>query len=790
LIRVIPCILICLLYFCTAQAQEGTQVFEEFGGTLLSDITVKQTDSGKHFTAYDAGKCKEVFSINKFIPYPAAAAITARVNTTGPSSPLIAVHGNILYNFSYKSYIDTPFAQHDLTQHFIQTSLNFTVKEKYPVKAILSSRITNSPYFKDAFNVNLEFSRQQMLENIKRDMKKKAADLISVANLKKEEIAYGQMQAKVNDLKKWVEDPQRLREIAEEKRNSATAKARQILSEEQWPSQLPVNKKNLSASSAAQAAGSYIQKKADAEKSKAKDSVSTAVKKSILQDSTYLNKYNAKKAELLKLTNDLNKAKSLLSKSQKAIQDSVNKIRGEINSINSPTRLYAFMEKNGMSKDSLTKMQKVLLSINKVEIGRSWLDYSELTVKNVSLNGINVEMNPGNFYFAAAAGKLNYRFRDFILKNNTSSPGQSLYLLRAGVGKKESSNLIFTFYSGKKSLLNNVAPGSIYGTQKIVGLSAEGKFNLDANNYIIVEAAKSSYGNNFDPRQNGSQLIRKALDLKVRSNEAYSIKLFSQNPATDTKLSAYYRKTGENFQSFNLYPINVNESAWMVRANQNLWKKRINIDAAVRKNDFAGPLSSIAGYSAKTIFKSLQVSLRAPKLPFVSVGYYPSTQLSLLPNNILIENQYNTLNTIISHSYSIRKLAMNTNAVYTKFYNTGSDTGFIYFNASSYTLNHSVFISKFTFESGASVTDQRNLYLLTLEQSLSYRLRDNISLTAGAKKSRLNHTENLWGGTAAMSIRLRKFGTLQFNYDKTFLPGYNKVLMPVDMGRMSFYREF
>jgi hypothetical protein len=41
-----------------------------------------------------------------------------------------------------------------------------------------------------------------------------------------------------------------------------------------------------------------------------------------------------------------------------------------------------------------------------------------------------------------------------------------------------------------------------------------------------------------------------------------------------------------------------------------------------------------------------------------------------------------------------------------------------------------------------------------------------------------------------MSVLFKKIGTIQLNYDKTFLPGYNKTLMPVDIGRMSFYRVF
>ena len=66
------------------------------------------------------------------------------------AEPIIApekflkIHGNILYNFSYRSYIDTPFAQNDLQQHLVQTNLYFVIKDKYPVQMTITNRSSNS----------------------------------------------------------------------------------------------------------------------------------------------------------------------------------------------------------------------------------------------------------------------------------------------------------------------------------------------------------------------------------------------------------------------------------------------------------------------------------------------------------------------------------------------------------------------------------------------------------------------------------------------------------------------
>ncbi len=74
--------------------------------------------------------------------------------------------------------------------------------------------------------------------------------------------------------------------------------------------------------------------------------------------------------------------------------------------------------------------------------------------------------------------------------------------------------------------------------------------------------------------------------------------------------------------------------AWMARLNQSFWKRKLTVDAAIRKNDFVSPIAA-PSFDSKTIFKSLQATLRIPHYPFISVGYYPGSQLSLSNNNVL-----------------------------------------------------------------------------------------------------------------------------------------------------------
>lgn len=754
------------------------------------------------------GGCKNSWIILKEKEIPAIVIKELSQPLQKIKIPLLTVHGNILYNFTYRSYIDTPFAETGVMQHLVQTNLNFLIKGKYPLRMTVSNRNSNSPYFRDATDVTFQFNRQQLLEQIKLDLRSKVTSLVHAQQLAQLENFRQQQLSQAMQLQGWLSSPARMQELVEEKerrlRSDADEKKNAIPNINGLPNASLPDIKTATAQ-VRTIMTPLVWKQIDRQRNKAavvKDKISDTVKgvaankmdqlqdkvAGIKKDSTVLEKIQDKKEQLAKLQTDIKKQEQKLHREKKKVQDSVNNIRREISSLSSGAGLYAFMKRHHISRDSLTKMQKLLLAVNKIGIGRSWLDYSELTVKNVSLTGFNIELNPAPFYLAAAVGKLNYRYRDFILKGNRSLPGQTLGLVRGGIGRLDKNYFILTVYNGKKELLSNAAAGNPISLQKVLGISGEAKFMLNTNNYIFAEIAKSSYGNNTAAQSSQSNL-EKTLDWKLRTNEAYSVKLFSQYPLTDTRLQASYRKMGENFQSFTLYPTGSNQDAWMARVTQSFWKRKLVADAAIRKNDFVSPIAA-PGYNSRAVFKSFQLTFRAAKYPFISVGYYPSSQLSLSNNNVLMENQYNTLNATVSHNYSFKSIAMNSNVLFTRFYNSGSDTGFIYYNATSYTFTQSIYIASLMLQGQVAVTDQQNLHLFTAEPLLSYQFKNRISVSGSFKWSRLNHAETLLGGTAGINMYFKKLGTLQLSYDKSWLPGYSRLLVPVDIGRAGFYREF
>jgi hypothetical protein len=788
---------------------------ENYINSTFSNTRFHQTDSGLQIIEKQLTKCRQKIENSFFIPNQAIVVKAEKIfqEPIAEKEKLLTIHGNVTYYFNYRSYIDTPFAENNIMQHAVQTRLDIKLKEKYPFTVYLTSRRSNSDYFSNATDVSFQFHQAQMLENIKRDIRDRNEKLLynkslsltpsqlyqrekdgilkDVGNFKNID-AKGKLSELTAEKQKELQEKfGKLYEDYKSKMNKLEALKAFAKSTSGAQEQVEEKERQLreTASEPLKNAQAIIEDKETALRNyanKNKDSVENKANNFLVKNKTVIKadsiknrlteRIATKQQQYEKLQKEVAQSEQALQAYQKKITDSLQAIRKLVNKITDKSTLDEYLHKTEGSVYALPKMQRLLLSIKQIGIGRSWIDYSELTVKNISLSGFNIEANPNNIYFAAAAGKVNYRFRDYLVKGSYTGSNQSVGLIRAGFGKKEKNNIILTYYTGQKALLAQTNPTDA-ATQKIAGFSVETRKKIDEHNYLTAEYARSTT----------SALQNKVLDFTTNSNEAFSIKLFSDYGTT--KVNGYYRKTGEAFQSFTLFPTNNKQDAWMLRATQAIWKKRILVDAAIRKNDFNSPIAA-PNFSNTNVFKSFQVTARIPKYPFVSAGYYPSSQLTLSDNNVLYENRYNTLNTIISHSYYVGKLSMNSNATFTKFYNSGSDTGFIYFNASTLTLNHSVNLQKFVLQGILTIIEQSYLKQTTIEPVLTYNLKNTLSVSGSIKWNRINHIETLWGGTAGLNLYINKIGTLQIQYDKIYLPSYSRNLLPVDMGRLTFSREF
>ncbi|MDI9363594.1 MAG: hypothetical protein QM541_01490 [Flavobacterium sp.] len=708
--------------------------------------------------------------------------------------PFLKVHGNVLYDVSYRSSIDTPYAEQDIYQHTIQTYLDITVKDKYPMRLYLTNRFSNSNFFQNFSNINLQFNPQQFSQQIKNKLRdialNRAATLLPLKQL---DSLLGVKRNDYNQLQQWLSSPATLQRLVEEKEKQLLQKV---------TAKNSILPPNLSTSNLLDAGINKFEASAllltDKKRKNASlkiDSIVTNLQAypskvdtfKVLVDS-FQNLYTRNRQKLDSLRKDLQNLENKLRQTKQSINNAAKITTEGINNVSSLKQLEGKLQSLQVLDTVLPKGYKALFAIKSFGIGRNMLDYSELTAKNISVTGVQVEFNP-SYYVAVATGNVDYRFRDVIVQQN--SPKQYLNIIRFGKGLKEGNHIIASYYFGSRQLYNanSSLPNSINPNYNLVGYSVEAQYKLNKTSYLIAEVAKSSqpYYNRTNLKPN---LLAEAVSFNERSNEAYAIKLNTFLPQTATAISATFKRTGNNFQSFSVFTTGAAQTNWMVKVDQPFLKRRLMVAASLRTNDFVNPYVS-NNYKSSTVFKSLQASLRLKKWPIITAGYYPSSQLIKLADGQYTENLFYTLIGTVNHTYKYRSTSMNSALVYSRFYNKPTDTGFVYFNTTNILLSQQVFLNKLSVQFNASSSRNTDYSLYVLEANGQYKIKTWLSVGVGIKyNTQPNYHSKMIGYSSNATIGIKQLGEIQFLVDKGFVPGTNRQLVPNNIGRLSYFKIF
>jgi hypothetical protein len=658
---------------------------------------------------------------------------------------LLTIHGNIQYDFLYRSFADTPYYQNDFRQHTVQTSLAITVKDKYPFRVNLVVRKSNSPYFRNFFDGGLLFDRVSYYKNIK-------DQLLAKLSRQMPELSY--LDAAKAALNKQIEKYDVLKN-----KLSTNGLAQQLIEERE-----KIYFQSLQLPSA----------NVPGIKKPGIDSLKESL----------MDRVNEKRNELDSLQNNIIKLRRQVDSIQHKIAGNIALARQKINKVTNPRELIKISGEYGL-EEKKEKWEDFITNLKTVGIGRSILNYSELTARNVSLTGFSLEYNSRK-YIAVAAGKVDYGFRDFFGKNNRSL-NQHLLMGRIGVGDIEKKAIIFSVFTGKKANYGSILSDTVKGSILITGYSIETILKKDEHTFISAEIAKSTrpVTGGYADNKELSSLFR----FSDETNLGMSIKGQTIIPETNTRLSGFFRKTGENFQSFSLFSYNTDQTAWMMKMDQSFLKNKVNITGIIRKNDFVNPFTEKT-FRTSTVFSSVQVSVRMPRWPSLSIGYYPGSQLYIIDRNRVRENVYYILNGTVVHQYKFFGLRMVSSAIYNNYTARGTDSGFINYSGKNYMLSQSFTGIKLQLQGNFIYTDQQELNFYTAEGNASYSIAQSLRLGGGVKYNKIISGNTYWGGTGQLMIDIKKTGSLQLQYEKSFLPTLQQTLFPVEVGRVTWFKNF
>ncbi|MFP5041659.1 hypothetical protein [Parasediminibacterium sp. JCM 36343] len=763
----------------------------------------------------------------------------ARAKAKNKGIPLLRIHGNVLYSLDYRSSIDTPYAEKDIYQHTVQAYMDITVKDKYPIRFYVTNRFSNSGFFKNFSALNFQFNQQQFNQQLKGQMKAAIPKNPLAADTGFLHTLLQNKSLELSSLQAWLKNPATLQKLVEAREAALLKVARgkllgkaDTLGSNKLPntgfptiatlanlakdSLMPhlANKDTTDNAKNGNIADRYKQKKGRVDSLGAKvgkltklyqqlkgknykdisqagiDSIGKKGKKDTSDPKieTFTEEYARKKQWADSLQGQIASLKQQY-KTAKQIQLSDSLQQGyAIDNITNAKQLQAKMKELHMSDSSLPKGYRQLFAIRSFGIGRNMLDYSELTAKSISVNGVQVEYNP-SYYVAVATGSVDYRFRDLVVGNG--GPKQYATILRVGEGMKEGSHLFLSYYFGNRQLYNSstTVQGTTIPNGKLMGYSVEGQWKPNKGSSIIGEFAKSSFPYYYQENAKAS-LLSGSFRYSDRSNEAWSIQASSFLPRTATKLGASYKHYGSNFQSFSVFTTGSSQTNWGLKAEQPFWKRKLTVVASVHTNDFVNPYIG-SNFKSSTVFKSIQATLRVRKWPTVSVSYSPSSQLVKLSGGQYSENTFYTLCANATHFYQYKGLGMNSTLVYSRFYNKSPDSGFVYFNTKNLLFSQNITSRKWSYQANMTVSANTDYTLYTVENNCQYRAKQWLSVGAGVKyNGQPKPYTVLFGYSANATVTISKLGEFQLMADKGFIPGSNRQLVSNNIGRLSYFKTF
>ena len=704
------------------------------------------------------------------------------------------IHGNILYDLNYWSDIDTPYAQRNVYQHMLQSYLDIDYKHSYPFRVYFTTRWSNSPLFRNTTDVNVAYNAGDFRNRVRRQV----ADLIERRgqdSLNKMEKELTLQEREYNALKTWLNGPDLWQKLMAERerlwfksqdslRRAQAGHSGQDTTGGQGAAgggPLPVNGAgslpNLDQLGKYKFGGSGLPGSSDTGKTKTGS------------DTAYTRQYDSLQKRLDSMGTKLAALRQAYQEA-KALQGGSNAdAQKQIDGVNGGNELKAKLDSMHIADSSLPKGYRTMYSVRSFGIGRAMVDYSELSVKNLSINGVEVEYNP-SAYMAVAAGTVDYRYQDYTLENKAQ--GQYVAVVRYGWGKKDGNNVILTYYTGRRQLYtaDTTIAGAPIPSYNLMGFTIAGRYRLGRTSALIAEVAKSSTPYYSLDSSEPHHELGSVLKFGNRSNEAYSLKYTSLFPRTQTSVNATWSRYGADFQSFSLYTSGSQQSAWSVRVDQPLFQHHLQVTAAVKTNDYVNPLISTS-FKTTAVFETFQATWRKTGWPTLSVGYFPSSQIVKLNNDQYQENLFYTLTASATESYKFHSFSMLSLLLYTRFYNKDTDTGFVYYNTRNLLFSQSAFIGRLTLQLQASATLSTEYNLYVLDDRADYRLTRWLSLGAGLKYN-IQTVYNIrqWGYSGTATARVPKVGDFRLSVDKGFIPGNDKQLVPNTLGRLTYIKVF
>lgn len=431
------------------------------------------------------------------------------------------------------------------------------------------------------------------------------------------------------------------------------------------------------------------------------------------------------------------KIKERISEKAKEIATSADSTLGKLvdtESLTDPNKLTENAEKLGL----ISPAEKLFLNIKTLGIGRTYPEYSELTVSGVPVNGINIEFNPGLLYMAVAAGNNLKGIEDVSFE-------RSFLSARIGLGEKENTHFFLTALKIKDDL-NSIQVSSSNSTltpQENVVLGSDFKLNLLKKMvHIEGEATVSGFTRDLNAADVVSEsipeFVKKIITPKLSSSFDYAWKgnlAFIHEPSA-TNLSIGVKRIGPGFISLAAPNLRQDQFQFNFNFDRKFANKKITLKTFFKV--YKDNLINWKQSTTTTTSYGINLGFNFPHLPFVQINYSPYSQKN---DNVLVaqkmENGSDLFSLMTGYSFQLAGVYASTMLSFTGQWQN-SKLGIVSSKTSneSYLVNQSVnFEFPLTLSSTLSFTQSRiksiSSTISEFDMNGNYQLSEMISANLG-----------------------------------------------------------
>ena len=431
-----------------------------------------------------------------------------------------------------------------------------------------------------------------------------------------------------------------------------------------------------------------------------------------------------------------------IKEAQASADSSLEKLQ-EIKALSDPTKLAENADQLGL----ISSAEKFFLDIETFGIGRTYPEYSDLTVSGVPVNGLNLAYNPGIFYFAIAVGNNSDGINDVSFK-------RSFLAGQIGLGEKENTHFFFTLLKMKDDL-NSIQVSSSNQSltaQENVVLGSEGKLNLFKKLVEINgDVAVSAFTRNLEDADFVSESIPGFVKnlvtpkLSTSFDYAWKGKMAFNHVASTTYLSIGVKRIGPGFMS--LAAPNLRQDQFQFDANfdRKFADKKITLKTFFRV--FHDNLINWKQSTTTTTSYGINLGFYFPNLPFVQLNYSPYSQRN---DNVVaaqkMENSFDSFSFMTGYSYQFSGIYASTMLSFNgQSQNSKLGINSTKFSSTSFMLNQNLnFEFPLTLTSTLSLSQSKILSLTSsiteFDLNGSYQISEMISANLGGT---ISNEENL-----------------------------------------------